>query len=130
MADPRPEIDFALELLDRLGSAKLPWKTQKLRACTQIINDSAIIVAECYDSAGIVPELIVRAVNALPAIAAELAVMPADPVNSSGDALPCTCGSGARDPGPDWHGVTCPRANLPEARTSSQTATTTGENRP
>jgi hypothetical protein len=68
------EIDFCLELTDRLGSAHLPWKITKHHAKQVITNDAATIVAECFDDSGIVPELIMRAINALPEIAVELAL--------------------------------------------------------
>lgn len=68
------DVEFLLQLVDRLGSAHLPWKITKHHAKQVITNDAATIVAECFDSSGIVPELIVRAINSLPEIAAELAI--------------------------------------------------------
>ena len=74
MGEPSSDdpLYFILDLADRLGSAKTPWSVKRGRTHYEITNDQAVLVADCYDAAGIVPELIVRMVNALPLIAAEL----------------------------------------------------------
>lgn len=74
--DAKTVIDFALELVDRLDSAHLPWTVQKLATHQRIVNGAGTLIAETYDAAAIVPELIVRVVNALPVLAVEFGLEP------------------------------------------------------